>query len=159
MIDHGSPGSVQVFLTDDCLPYSPSAAPGLKSSDPEVLRAYYQRLFPFRYLFQWLNHSPAPTNDFAHREFAFTLQNDAYLRYQSFPSADLYVNIRMEHTILSTADICFSFLVKIQPPKTMHPNDTLSFRDWPCVLYKSARTQDPPPPCRRLPAHRQGTCL
>jgi len=53
------------------------------------MRAFYQRLFPFRYLFQWLNHSASPSNDFAHREFAFTLPNDAYLRYQSFVSADL----------------------------------------------------------------------
>ncbi|KAK7614746.1 DNA primase small subunit [Phyllosticta paracitricarpa] len=64
-------------------------APAARYSDPEVMRAFYQRLFPFRYLFQWLNHSPSPTNDFGHREFAFTLQNDAYLRYQSFPTADL----------------------------------------------------------------------
>jgi DNA primase small subunit len=60
-----------------------------KFSDPDIMRAFYQRLLPFRYLFQWLNHSPSPTKDFAHREFAFTLSNDAYLRYQSFPSADL----------------------------------------------------------------------
>ncbi|KAF2134828.1 prim-pol domain-containing protein [Dothidotthia symphoricarpi CBS 119687] len=58
-------------------------------SDPEIMRAFYQRLFPFRYLFQWLNHSATPSNDFKHREFAFTLPNDAYLRYQSFPSADV----------------------------------------------------------------------
>ncbi|KNG48105.1 prim-pol domain-containing protein [Stemphylium lycopersici] len=66
-------------------------APLSKSSfsDPDVMRAFYQRLFPFRPLFQWLNHSATPSNDFAHREFAFTLPNDAYLRYQSFPSADL----------------------------------------------------------------------
>lgn len=55
------------------------------------MRSFYQRLFPWRQLFQWLNHSPTPTNDFGNREFAFTLQNDAYLRYQSFATADLSV--------------------------------------------------------------------
>ncbi|CAD6574493.1 MAG: hypothetical protein ASARMPRED_006745 [Alectoria sarmentosa] len=64
-------------------------APSAKYTDPEVMLAFYQRLFPFRYLFQWLNHSMKPSNDFGHREFAFTLQNDAYLRYQSFATGDL----------------------------------------------------------------------
>ncbi|OTB01973.1 hypothetical protein M426DRAFT_323058 [Hypoxylon sp. CI-4A] len=64
------------------------AAP-TNSSDPELMRIFYQRFFPWRYLFQWLNHSPTPTNDFVHREFAYTLQNDIYSRYNSFPSADL----------------------------------------------------------------------
>ncbi|KAK2628928.1 hypothetical protein QTJ16_002031 [Diplocarpon rosae] len=63
--------------------------PSSRASDPEVMRSFYQRLFPWRYLFQWLNHSPTPSNDFGHREFAFTLQNDAYLRYQAFPTSDL----------------------------------------------------------------------
>ena len=45
---------------------------------------FYQRLFPFRYLFEWLNHSPNPTKAFTNRELAFTLQNDVYLRYLSF---------------------------------------------------------------------------
>lgn len=71
-------------------PPSPiNIGPSARASDPEVMRSFYQRLFPWRYLFQWLNHSPIPTNDFAHREFAFTLSNDAYLRYQSFPTSDL----------------------------------------------------------------------
>ncbi|KAI1487677.1 hypothetical protein F5X96DRAFT_648791 [Biscogniauxia mediterranea] len=60
-----------------------------KASDPEIMRMFYQRLFPWRYLFQWLNHSPTPTNDFSHREFALTLPGDIYSRYNSYPSADL----------------------------------------------------------------------
>lgn len=71
-------------LTDLCSPVD--VKPSSRVADPEVMLAFYQRLFPFRYLFQWLNHSPVPSNDFGHREFAFTLQNDAYLRYQAFPT-------------------------------------------------------------------------
>lgn len=63
--------------------------PSSTASDPEVMRSFYQRLFPWKPLFQWLNHSPTPSTDFGHREFAFTLQNDAYLRYQSFPNSEL----------------------------------------------------------------------
>ncbi|RYP71376.1 hypothetical protein DL771_004864 [Monosporascus sp. 5C6A] len=62
----------------------------LKASDPELLRMFYQRLFPWRYHFQWLNHSPTPTNDFGHREFAFTMPSNQVWRYQSYPTADLF---------------------------------------------------------------------
>lgn len=58
-------------------------------SDPHIMLQFYSRLFPFRALFHWLNHSPKPGPDFANREFALTLSNDAYLRYQSYPTADL----------------------------------------------------------------------
>ena len=74
-------------FADSFSPITPSA----KYTDPGVMLAFYQRLFPFRFLFQWLNHSIKPSNDFAYREFAFMLQNDAYLRYQSFKTGDLYV--------------------------------------------------------------------
>ena len=64
-------------------------APTARYTDPDDMLAFYQRLFPFRLLFRWLNHAIKPGSDFSNREFAFTLQNDAYLRYQSFASSDL----------------------------------------------------------------------
>ncbi|KAJ5918087.1 DNA primase small subunit [Penicillium verhagenii] len=70
----------------------PEPVPALFQSgvDSHVMLAFYQRLFPFRYLFQWLNHGIVPTKEFGNREFALTLQNDAYLRYQSYPTPDLF---------------------------------------------------------------------
>ncbi|KAJ5769251.1 DNA primase small subunit [Penicillium odoratum] len=68
----------------------PEPVPFQSGVDSEVMLAFYQRLFPFRYLFQWLNHGIVPTREFGNREFALTLQNDAYLRYQSYPTADLF---------------------------------------------------------------------
>ncbi|KAK9446874.1 uncharacterized protein V1518DRAFT_407601 [Limtongia smithiae] len=54
----------------------------------ELMALYYQRLFPFKDLFLWLNHSPVPNASFTNREVAFTLQNDVYVRYLSFATHD-----------------------------------------------------------------------
>ncbi|GAA5848835.1 hypothetical protein JCM3766R1_003335, partial [Sporobolomyces carnicolor] len=57
-------------------------------SNPMVMKNYYNKLLPWKAMFTWLNHSHVPTRQFTHREFALTLANDAYLRYQSFSNAD-----------------------------------------------------------------------
>ncbi|EPE03360.1 dna primase small subunit [Ophiostoma piceae UAMH 11346] len=96
-IEGGAPNLEDLFDDDDDdliqdlanTEFSTADVLSREASDPGVMRLFYQRLFPWRYLFQWLNHSPTPTNDFAHREFAFTLQNDAYLRYQSFSNSEM----------------------------------------------------------------------
>lgn len=61
------------------------------SFDPMSMLSFYRRLFPWKQLFSWLNQDlphMAATKSFTHREFAFTLQNEAYLRYNSFSSAE-----------------------------------------------------------------------
>ncbi|KAI2635748.1 prim-pol domain-containing protein [Hypomontagnella submonticulosa] len=114
------PGEAK-FSSSPGAPASPmDGAVAMKSSDPELLRMFYQRFFPWRYLFQWLNHSPTPNNDFVHREFAFTLQNDIYLRYQSFPSSDL-----LRKDVLRQLPTRF----EIGPVYTTNPRDRKTLRN------------------------------
>ncbi|PHH60350.1 hypothetical protein CDD81_1835 [Ophiocordyceps australis] len=98
----------------------PLAVVDLEASDPEVMRSFYQRLFPWRHVFQWLNHGPTPTSDFGNREFAFTLQNDAYLRYQSFATADL-----LRKDVLRLLPSRF----EIGPVYTTNPRDRKTLRN------------------------------
>lgn len=50
------------------------------------MQQYYKMLLPFRYLFQWLLHLPAVTEDFTKRDIAWELRNEIYQRYNSFTS-------------------------------------------------------------------------
>jgi len=49
---------------------------------------YYRRLYPFKPVFTWLNHSHTPTRLFTHREWAFELRGDLFVRNNSFSTAD-----------------------------------------------------------------------
>ncbi|KAG8897366.1 hypothetical protein FRB99_008206 [Tulasnella sp. 403] len=60
----------------------------IDATDPQVTSAFYKRLYPFKQIYTWLNHNHEPTNLFTHREFAFTLIGDTYLRYHSFSKVD-----------------------------------------------------------------------
>ncbi|KAI1807448.1 prim-pol domain-containing protein [Daldinia bambusicola] len=114
----------EIFDADDSDDEFPASAPDgpapAKATDPEVMRTFYQRFFPWRYLFQWLNHSPTPTNDFGHREFAFTLQNDIYSRYNAFPTADL-----LRKDVLRLLPSRF----EIGPVYTTNPRDRKTLRN------------------------------
>ena len=52
----------------------------------ELLKIYYQRLFPYTPYLKWLSYGSS--NYLAKREFCFTLKDDIYLRYKSFSNVD-----------------------------------------------------------------------
>ncbi|CCE62314.1 hypothetical protein TPHA_0C01580 [Tetrapisispora phaffii CBS 4417] len=60
---------------------------GSSTPSSSDMQYYYQQLFPFKTIFNWLNHSNKPTNDIVNREFAMAFRSGAYKRYNSFSTA------------------------------------------------------------------------
>lgn len=69
----------------------------VESFSPQMLRIYYDRLFPFDKMFRWLSYGNHPgergqaksgdRDFFLRREFTFVLAGDIYCRYQCFRDA------------------------------------------------------------------------
>jgi DNA primase small subunit len=64
----------------------------VENFSPELLRIYYDRLFPFQQMYRWLSYGnnaqtqgKGPMRDyFLRREFCFVLDGDIFCRYQCF---------------------------------------------------------------------------
>jgi len=95
------------------VPMQVDAGATMRSEDfsPELLRVYYDRLFPYLQMFRWLSYrhdpkssSPGVQKDFfLRREFTFVLEGDIFCRYLCFRDAEEWRNqiiarqpIRME---------------------------------------------------------------
>jgi DNA primase small subunit len=53
----------------------------------DLLRIYYGRLFPYESMYNWLSYDSSSAVDscyFGRREWSFTIEDDIYIRYQSF---------------------------------------------------------------------------
>lgn len=57
-----------------------------KTPSSSDMQYYYQYLFPFKVIFNWLNHSPMAGRDIINREFAMAFRSGAYKRYNSYSS-------------------------------------------------------------------------
>lgn len=87
-------------------------------SAPQVMMNFYRRLYPFKSIFNWLNHQPTPSRLFTHREFAFTLPGDVYIRYNSFANVDEFKKqtvrmnpSRFEIGAVYSARVCGYFVI------------------------------------------------
>ncbi|XP_054806747.1 uncharacterized protein LOC129309273 [Prosopis cineraria] len=84
------------MLIDGCETEAPGQNQGShvhSEFNPDHLKAFYGKLFPYADFFRWMSygndgkHPGCDPSYISRREFSFTLDNDIFLRFQSFHSA------------------------------------------------------------------------
>ena len=68
---------------------------GVNEFSPELLKMYYQRIFPIELMTRWFAYGSqheggAAANLFHRRELSFTTGDDVYIRYLSYEDADAF---------------------------------------------------------------------
>ncbi|XP_050096448.1 DNA primase small subunit [Anopheles aquasalis] len=81
---------------------------------PDLLPLYYKRLFPHKQFYRWMSYGRIEPDVFTKREFSFTLQDDVYIRYQSFEN-----QLELEREICAKAP----FKIDIGPVFNIRPKD------------------------------------
>ncbi|KAI8145575.1 hypothetical protein BJV82DRAFT_643764 [Fennellomyces sp. T-0311] len=76
------------------------------------MRVFYDRFFPFKPYFNWLNYGHEISSYFTHREFSFTLRNDVYIRYNSFSDIE---NMKKEIRRLQPVKIDIGAVYNVRP--------------------------------------------
>lgn len=87
-------------MTPSILPSIANAVTPMKNEvyNRELLRIYYDRLFPFHQMFRWLSYKNDPKSSskavekdyFLRREFTLVLEGDIYCRYTCFRDVEEY---------------------------------------------------------------------
>jgi len=92
--DNATNGDVKRTAGGEVVPVPMEVGGGsMKMEDfsPELLRIYYDRLFPFLGMYRWLSYRSDPTTPkdfFLRREWTFVLEGDVFCRYQCFRDVD-----------------------------------------------------------------------
>ncbi|KAI9291740.1 prim-pol domain-containing protein [Neoconidiobolus thromboides FSU 785] len=95
----------------------------IHSLDYETLnKLYYLHLFPYHHIYRWLNYGMKETKNFINREFSFTLENDIYLRYQSFDN-EIQFKDRILRTLPKKMDIGAVYSIKPSDKKMINSNN------------------------------------
>ncbi|XP_072997262.1 uncharacterized protein [Typha latifolia] len=87
------PSEADGMQIDGCDPQQQVARVIPEGFNPDYLKVYYGKLFPYADMYKWLSygndgkHPACDQSYFGRREFSFTLENEIYLRYQSFSNA------------------------------------------------------------------------